>query len=165
MKKLLLTVCTIGLFLSLPVKADKVSKVKEMLRLSNYNQTINALIKQKVLIPIECAYVVPSEKKGEISKELLNSLNLELLENSIVQFSADYYTEPELDEIIAFYKTPTGQKALKGSQELAGHVPQILQNWSQKMLSQLENFVEKMSNEYGQRSGSEIQSCIQSYQK
>lgn len=57
---------------------------------------------------------------------------------------AKNFTEPELKEILAFYKTPTGQKLLKTQPNIIGSSMDFARNWANKLS---EEVVVKMREE------------------
>jgi uncharacterized protein len=55
-----------------------------------------------------------------VMREFLNKyMSYESLRPDLVKIYADAFTDQELQELIAFYRTPTGQKALELTPELA----------------------------------------------
>lgn len=88
---------------------------------------------------------VPSETVNEVASalkaEMLESMP-ELIEEISTTY-ADEFTEPELQDLISFYESPTGQKfaasskALKGKQEEAARA--WLQQVQQRALARLQN--------------------------
>ncbi len=61
---------------------------------------------------------------AELKKEMLDFMNevmaWEVLKPELVDLYATEFTKEELDDLIAFYKTPTGQKAIKTMPRLMG---------------------------------------------
>ena len=165
MRKVLVSVFALSFLISLPAFADKEAKVKELLKLQHYDEQINSILKQQIFIPMECSFVIPESEKENIRKEVRNALDTKSLTDPIIQFSMDHYTEEDLDVLIRFFKTPTGQKSIKIQAEQALLMPQQLQKWIVQTMPNIQKVGEKLEKEYPQRSGNEVQACVQKYQQ
>ena len=161
MKKLLLLIFAICLLSSSYAFAGKEEKVKEILKLMHQDKQINSILNQQLFIPVECSFVIPETERGTIRKEIRNSMNIKGLTEPIVQFWAERYTEAELDDLIRFYKTPIGQKTIKVQEELTLFFPEHLQKWMEGVTPSMKDVVENLQKKYSQRSGNEVQACIQ----
>lgn len=165
MKKLFIFIFALNFLISLPALADKETKAKELLKLQQFNEQINSVLKQQLFIPVECSFIIPETEKDSIRKEVRDAMDIKALTDPIIQFTMDRYTEEDLDELIRFYKTPTGQKSIKIQTEQALFMPQQLQKWMVQTLPKVQKVAEKLEQQYPQRSGNEVQACIQKYQR
>ena len=163
MKKLLIPVFILISLVSLSAWADKATKAKELLELMHFDKLINASLDQQAYI-FECRFTIPESEKASVKSAFQNVMKLETLIESVAQFSIDYYTESELDDLISFYKTPTGQKSVKVQQEMSLVLPQKMEEWMNQTLPDLLNVTAEMTTKYPLRSESEVQTCIESYQ-
>jgi len=59
------------------------------------------------------------------------------LDNEIAKVWAEAFTEDELNQIIAFYKSPTGQKFINVGPKVVQDSMQTVQAWSDKMGNEL----------------------------
>ena len=165
MKKLLISIFALNFLISLPALADKETKAKELLKLQQFDEQINSVLKQQLFVPIECSFVIPETAKDAVMKEVKEAMDIRALTDPIIQFAVDRYTEEDLDELIRFYKTPTGQKSIKIQAEQALFMPQQLQKWIVETLPKVQKVGEKLEQQYPQRSGNEAQACVQKYQQ
>lgn len=110
------------------VRADEVgktAKAEELLRVSRteqmLNQTMSAVLNQTksgMLQQMFGVTLTPEQTKeaeelqGKLSAILTNALSWEKLKPIYVKLYVDTYTEPEMDGIIAFYKSPAGEAML-----------------------------------------------------
>jgi hypothetical protein len=123
-------------------RADEVSKqakVKELFAVMHMDHSLDRMrsaMEQQVQATAKNAsgteQMTPEKKK--IQQEFVdNSMKVvdenfgwTVLESAYVKLYADTYTEPELDGILAFYKSPAGQAMLTKTPELSGGVMQIV---------------------------------------
>ena len=164
MKKILISAFALISFVSLPAWADKSAKAKELLGLMQFAKQINSTLEQQVFIPFECRFTIPESEKANARSAFRNAVDLKTLMESVAQFSIDRYTESELDDLISFYKTPTGQKSIKVQQEMSLVLPRKMEEWTKRTLPNLLAVTAEMTAKYPLRSESEIQTCIQSHQ-
>lgn len=115
MKQLLFFICL--LLGGLPLQAQTaispsyMKKIDLMLEKSGAAETVNATFKQ--LMPLMKAQAgaqkVPEDIWVKVEKEFCSIMSEELTSISAEVYSK-YFSEKELDEIIAFYESPVGRK-------------------------------------------------------
>ena len=132
-----------------------VLKVKENVErsLAMMHQMIASQIEQ--LAPPGTSSAEQSELKGRISKviELVGQeLSWDKMKNEQIALYADTFNEQELKDLIAFYKTPSGQSFIEKQPEVMKRSMEI----TQKMLNQVIPKIQAMAEEL-QKSGEKPQ--------
>jgi hypothetical protein len=102
---------------SLSPDEAKVLKVKEVLRLSHALENATkamqqGMAKQKRLLPL------PTAAQDDFERMFFEKVNGQAVIDIAVPIYVETFTSEELDEIIAFYKTPLGQKLLEKTPQL-----------------------------------------------
>ncbi|WP_407531906.1 DUF2059 domain-containing protein [Elizabethkingia meningoseptica] len=108
----------------------KKEKIKTLLRLTNAIGLSNQIMGSMIDSYQSYYKRVPTEYWTEIKKEAATSGEFEEL---LIPVYSKYYTEKELEDIIAFYKTPTGQKVIKVLPEMSKESMQIGQEWGMRL--------------------------------
>ena len=72
---------------------------------------------------------------NEVAAKIRTDLQPRFVEitNEVALLYAKHFTEQELKEILAFYKTPAGQKLLKNQPQVIDSSMQFAQNWANKL--------------------------------
>ncbi|MDJ0683088.1 MAG: DUF2059 domain-containing protein [Alphaproteobacteria bacterium] len=89
----------------------------------------------------------PDDVKRGINDIVLQSLGelKPLVVSSVARLLTKYYTAEEMQDLVAFYRTPTGRKSLQLmpalNQEIMALTPQIQQEVMPKMARRLEEFL------------------------
>ncbi len=84
---------------------------------------------------------------AEVTTETLKAES-DALNEQIFPLYAKYYSEEDLDNLIAFYKTPTGQKVIQTMPALLQESMQIGQRWGQQLIPEIESKIkEKLISE------------------
>jgi uncharacterized protein len=123
-----------------------VLKVKENIErsLAMMNQMIVSQIQQ--LAPPGTSNAEQSEMKNRMSKviELVaQELSWDKMKNEQIALYAETFTEPQLKDLVAFYKTPSGQAYIEKQPELMKRSMEI----TQKMLNQVIPKIQAMADE------------------
>jgi hypothetical protein len=120
-------------------EASKRAKAQEMLSLLHVErvsqQITSSIMKQASGMPQQLfGGEVPPESKAkfEAFEQKLQAMTeaqigWKVLEPEYIALYAKTYTEPELDAILAFYKSPAGQSMLTKSPELSSQSVQLVQ--------------------------------------
>ncbi|WP_407481721.1 DUF2059 domain-containing protein [Elizabethkingia meningoseptica] len=134
MKKLtiliLITACSLTFAQQQTVPPAKKEKIKTLLRLTNVIGLSNQIMSNMIDSYQSYYKQIPAEYWTEIKKEAAASGEFEEL---LIPVYSKYYTEKELDDVIAFYKTPTGQKVIKTMPEMTKESMQAGQEWGMKL--------------------------------
>ncbi|HFK5569405.1 hypothetical protein BAX97_14405 [Elizabethkingia meningoseptica] len=120
----------------------KKEKIKTLLRLTNAIGLSNQIMGSMIDSYQSYYKRVPTEYWTEIKKEAATSGEFEEL---LIPVYSKYYTEKELEDIIAFYKTPTGQKVIKVLPEMSKESMQIGQEWGMRLG---EKIMKKINEKY-----------------
>ncbi len=75
--------------------------------------------------------MVPEENRETFKKEMMTSL--EDIYGQLAQVYIEEFTEAEIDQILAFYYTPVGEKMREVTPELTRRGMEIGQQWGQKL--------------------------------
>ena len=95
---------------TLAVPDDAFTRKIKQLRSERSGLTIEAIIKMKLTEEQGKDTVHPKVFYDQLQQELTTGRTGKLLENSLVNLYRRSYTEKEIDELIAFYKTSAGKK-------------------------------------------------------
>jgi len=120
-------------------EASKRAKAKEMLVMLHTErvsqQITSNIMKQAATMPQQLfGGPVPPESKAkfdafeqQLQQATESQIGWKALEPEYIDLYAKTYTEPELDAILTFYKSPAGQSMLAKSPELSTQSVQIVQ--------------------------------------
>ncbi|AQX84222.1 DUF2059 domain-containing protein [Elizabethkingia bruuniana] len=112
------------------VSPAKKEKIKTFLKLTNVLGVANQVMDNMINSYQTYYKQVPAEYWDELKKETANTNDFEEL---LIPIYSKYYTEKELDDIIAFYKTSTGQKVIKTMPDMTKESMQAGQEWGMKL--------------------------------
>ncbi len=158
MKRIFLALAAITLCLPQFARADDVSKhakIEEMIRLTKMDETMTKMMnetKQQIdelvaanqdsgLPPAQAA--IMKDFQSKVSALMLSTLSFEQVKPAMIKLYDDAYTEAELDGILAFYKTPSGQAMLAKTPDLMSKVMAIVN----ERMTALEPQVEKLADD------------------
>ena len=99
-------------------KSDKVYKLLDLLHSESTIEGILNEIKPQLVQKLNVRFEGQDteKKKSEYNKfltDLFQKVSKDLVKEDLYQTLNKYYSESELDTIIAFYETPVGQKTIK----------------------------------------------------
>lgn len=135
-------------------EASKHAKAKEMLAILHTErvsqQITNNIMKQAAALPQQVfGGPVPPESKAKFDafeQQLQQATDAQIgwkvLEPVYVDLYAKTYTEPELDAILTFYKSPAGQSMLAKGSELNQQGSQIMQTKMATLQPQLQKLAQ-----------------------
>ncbi|MCL1690077.1 hypothetical protein CMU59_09685 [Elizabethkingia anophelis] len=112
------------------ISLAKKEKIKTFLKLTNVLEVANQVMDNMINSYQTYYKQVPAEYWNELKKETANTKDFEEL---LIPIYSKYYTENELDDIIAFYKTSTGQKVIKTMPDMTKESMQAGQVWGMKL--------------------------------
>jgi uncharacterized protein len=119
-------VFTLSAFTQISAKDEK---IKEMLDLTGSGK-LGAQIAQNVISSFREKYTYVDHNFWD---ELVKEIKPGDLINSVIQVYAKYYTEEEIDQIIAFYNSPTGKKMIESTPLILQESMTTGKNWSQQV--------------------------------
>jgi len=159
MKILLGVILLLFVCFNTTVHADDASHraaIQEMLALSNVDKIMEPMFAQVENIMEQQFYSmnVSEDQKPILKKytqKIIDLMKAELswdkLQNDFVEIYAKVYTEAEIKEIVAFYKSPTGRKVLDKMPQLMQESITISQKNMEKILPRMEAISQEMAAE------------------
>lgn len=121
-------------------EASKKAKIEELLRITKVNQLADQMTQQmtgrmKSMAAQQSASrtVTPAQQKAisdyieQVQTITRTAVNWDKLKGPVVQNYDQTYTEPELDGILAFYRSPAGQALIAKSPALMGKTMQLME--------------------------------------
>jgi uncharacterized protein len=126
--------------------ASHVQAVEEMLQVMNVSVALDRTIDLMLQAQIDAnPEIKPYE---DIMRQFLAKyLSWESLKPEMIQMYAEAFTEPELHELAAFYRTPLGQKAMTKMPELVQKGSAMGQKAVQDHLPELQEAIAKKMRE------------------
>lgn len=153
-----------ALFLTLPLAhaddASKRAKIEELLQLSKANQMLDQVVDQastamKAATAQQSANFTPEQQKltdqfqAHVLEIIRQSVNMDRLKPIIVQTYMDTYTEPEIDGILDFYRSPAGQAFLAKTPQLVSRTMTLMQ----QQMADVQPRIQKAAQEYAEQMG------------
>ena len=129
MKHLLLILFVSILAFNVNAQDNKEKLIKEMLELSGASKM--ALQTMELMVS-SFKKQMPSVA-NDFWNEFMKEANADELTNMIVPVYAKHYTEDELKELIAFYKTPIGKKMVEKLPQIAQESYGIGEQWGKAL--------------------------------
>lgn len=135
-------------------EASRRAKAQEMVVMFHTErvsqQIMSNIMKQASAIPQQLFHgEVPPESKAkfdafeqQLQQTTEAQIGWKVLEPEYVDLYAKAYTEPELDAILAFYKSPAGQTMLAKSPELSAQSMQLVQTKMTTLQPQLQKLAQ-----------------------
>ena len=118
--------------------ASKIAKIHEFFRITKMGEltdhTMNVTFKQittRLTGRLAGAQLTPSQRRQveeftvKVRNLITTNLSWEKLEPEYTKLYADAYTEQQIDDLIAFYKTPTGQVVIEKAPMLTQQASEI----------------------------------------
>jgi len=85
---------------------------EDLLKAAEVDKSFDTMIDQSIEMQVK-ANPMLGQLKPVLKKFMSKHLNYDLLKDEMIKMYQDEFTEEELKEIAAFYRTPTGQKSIK----------------------------------------------------
>ena len=141
---LLTLTCALAVGAQAKPSASHLAAVKELFQVMDLPKTTNGAIDVMLKAQIQ-ANPALKQFEGELRSFLAKYLSWKNLEPQMVQMYASAFTEPELRELLAFYRTPVGKKTVKLMPELMQKGAAIGQKAVQDHLPELQETIAKKS--------------------
>lgn len=140
MKKIIVLLFCISVFqIGNAQKTSKEEKIKELLELTGSGK-IGLQVFENIISDFQKSFKsVPEEFWIKFKAEA----KPEDFVNMILPVYAKYYTEDEINQLIAFYKTPVGKKVISTMPQLMQESMQIGQEWGEKLAEKIYNQIEE----------------------
>lgn len=141
MKKVII-VAFVGIsFFSFAQNANK--KVSELLSVMGTRQNMVAVL-DNMIDQYKSTYPnVPAEFWGKV----VNDKNIDSLIEKLTPLYTKYYTEKEIEDLTAFYKSPTGKKMVETMPDLMKESMAIGQKWGTDLATEITQEIER-ENKY-----------------
>ncbi|HXS11593.1 MAG TPA: DUF2059 domain-containing protein [Acidobacteriaceae bacterium] len=152
---ILLMVLTVGCCCARADDASKRAKAEQLFTLLHMDTMMDQLMSgvkkqvQQITESMPGADQATPEQKKQITdfqQRVMNLVNQKIgwkaLEPDFIKLYASTYTEEELDGIIAFYKSPVGQRMMEKTPELMTKSTQITQQKMSELQPQLNQMVQ-----------------------
>lgn len=156
-----LIVCLLG-FSQLAVADETSSRAlaEDLMVVMNVDKRMKemmALVKEMQINQMKQLY--PSDEGGENSAEFMGSimdmmsedLSWDKLKDEYITIYVETFTEEELRETVAFYKSPVGQAWIEKSPMMTRKIMEISQSRTQAMLPRIKQRIKQMSNKLMER--------------
>lgn len=134
--------------------ASKIAKVHEFFKIAKMDQAANVAmnttitrVTTRITQQMRSVSVTTASQQrvDELNKKLkkliVNDLSWDSLEPEYTKLYADAYTEQQLDDLIAFYRTPTGQAVAEKTPIIAGRIADVSQERLAALLPQIQQIV------------------------
>ncbi len=140
-----------------PDEASRIVKSKEFFRLAKIDETVkraqdNILTQMKAGMARQLASsrLTPEQQKSatqfqeKLSAYVITSLSWTKLEPAYAKVYSDAYTDKELDDMIAFYKSPSGQAMVAKNPEISTKSNEIMK----AKMAEMAPVIQKMARDY-----------------
>jgi hypothetical protein len=146
MKKILTSVIVCFVIVISTYSQTKQELIKELFHIMQKDSIIDRTMKSKFPVIVEMAHMEDSLKvdslKAEVQEKLVRFKEvINKLQGEEMTLYDKKFTQNEIKDLIAFYKTPTGQKFIKCSTEIQGELQLIS---GQKYMQEIAGIVLEM---------------------
>jgi hypothetical protein len=132
--------------------AAKTAKIEEMCRLINMDRMMQQAMSQmktmteqqmsEMKLPPE-AKAAAREYQGRMMKLIADRLSWEKMKPAIIQLYSEFFTDEELDGMLAFYRSPAGRAMIEKTPLLLPKVMALFQ----KQMADIQPEIQKMMKE------------------
>jgi len=115
-----------------PPNTAKIAKIRELIDLMGTPHIAADLMKSqaagiKTLLPF------PPRAQDDFEKELLASIDVNELMDMIVPIYDRHFSEEDVDGMLAFYRSPIGQRVTKALPEITAESQEAGKEWGQRL--------------------------------
>lgn len=114
---------------------------ENLLSFSGVKQALQNSIEQMLIIQIQQRPTL-APYKGVMLQFLQKYMSFESLKENLISIYVEEFTEKELDEMVAFYKTPTGRKTIEKLPVLAARSAQLGISRVRQNIQELEEMID-----------------------
>jgi hypothetical protein len=107
----------------------KAKKIKSLLELTG-SGNLGMRVLQNMVNSFKKTYTEVSEKFWD---DFMKEVNADDLENLIVPIYDKHFTEPEIDELTKFYRTPIGKKMIEMTPVISDESMQVGRAWGKEL--------------------------------
>jgi len=140
--------------------ATKAAKVEEFFKLAKMDDTIRQAlalaanqVRSGMLQQMTGTKLSPEQEKstGEFQDKVTalvsGALSWEKMKPPYVKLYADAYTEPQIDDMLAFYRSPSGQAMVAGNASLMTKASAIAQNQLAEIMPELQKLIREFTTQ------------------
>lgn len=150
---------------AIPAEASYESKIQELMKIMNIDIQ-EQYISNQLITPVVCAFDMPANDEDKVRYRILRVLDFK---NKMVEMVKpvweENFTEEEIDEILAFYKTKVGQKTIALMPKISQRITLDIIKYQQEITPQLDNIATDLISNYHRRSEAEMRLCLQRHIK
>lgn len=128
------------------ISAQKQATIDELMKVIDFDKMINESIETSMK-GLEQMLPGLAKHQTELRNFYNKTINPQQLRNDVTTIYAEIFTEQELKDLITFYKTPTGQKALQKLPEIMQRSMQLAQQRLMENQAELYTLMEKVAKE------------------
>ena len=139
--------------------ATKQQKAEELINLMNTQAVFDAVYAQAA-IPLSCELIMSPADEAELKKEFMQIADMPALMRTLSQFWILHYTDHELDQLLAFYKTDLGKKSIELMPQYTQFSLAEMQKWGEQKGPKFIELGAKLAQKYPKRSGEQTKACI-----
>jgi hypothetical protein len=154
-------VFSVGVFAKEDTHRAAVEQLMTLMKVDRIYEQMYPQIKQLVLQQLQ-QINTPQEQSPLVEKyfnKLFDTMKEEMgwdkMKEDFIQLYMSVYTEQEIQKLIAFYKTPVGQKAIEKTPVIMQQSMAISQKYLKNMMPKIQKIVEEMVTEITTKSKDE----------
>ncbi|MBR6411777.1 MAG: DUF2059 domain-containing protein [Alphaproteobacteria bacterium] len=141
--------------------STKQEKAEELLALMNTQAMFDSMYDQTIP-QVTCELEMTPAEEEEFKKEFMEILDIQSLMHTFSQFWIQNYTDKELDQVLAFYKTDAGKKTIELMPQYMQFAMTEGQKWGQDKGPKFMELGKKYAQKYPKRSQDQKEICIKS---
>jgi len=115
-----------------PPNAAKIAKIRELINLMGTPKVAADMMKAQAAT-IKTLLPFPPRAQDDFEKELLASLDVDELVDLIVPIYDRHFSEADVDGMLAFYRSPLGQRVTKALPEITSESQDAGKEWGQQL--------------------------------
>lgn len=126
----------------------KIEQLMELTGGKDIGKQMAAGVVQQMIITMKQAAPEMPVRGFDLIAEIVNGFfedddELKAMTDQMIPLYAKYYSEEDVDALLAFYSTPTGQKVIKTMPQLLQEGMEIGWKWAQERMPELQRRIEE----------------------
>ena len=110
----------------------KEAKIRELIHLMGTTKIAADLVKSQAA-SIKTLLPFPPRAQDDFVKELLASMNMKELVDLIVPIYERHFSDEDIDGMLAFYRSPVGQRVSKALPQITAESQEVGKEWGQQL--------------------------------
>lgn len=155
-----LAVLMFALLFAMPAHASKEDKVKELIELMGMPSSYG--LEQQAVYPISCAFGLSEEDEKELARKIAVALDMD---NKVYEIAVPFweanFSEEELDDLLVFYRSETGQKVVKTMPKMSQYMLEKMMAYQQEIAPKLKRIFEQVAEVRKPVDEAEMTKCMQ----